>query len=94
MNATATGPAIGPATTLYQRNLMAHALGLAASHGHCPARNSICLATGSLDANEANRLIRMGLMFRGVSVNDGRDFYAHVTAAGAAELGVELRRED
>lgn len=87
-------PPTGPATTKHQRDLMAHALGLSRSYGQCVTKNSLFVALGTVQCGAVAALCRMGLMYVGVYGPEGSDFYAHVTAMGAAELGVELRRED
>lgn len=63
--------------------ILRHALGIDANHPRGTGRMFFCAETGSPDAREIERLIAAGLMRRGPHINEGRDFYAFVTYAGA-----------
>jgi hypothetical protein len=82
------GPLLGgPATTAEQRSILKHALGLEGSFKHRhPYRNYYCAEVGGEDDAEITRLVEMGLMRKGPTINDGRDYYAFVTEAGKAEV--------
>jgi hypothetical protein len=72
------------ATTKQQRDIMRHALGL--DQRRESFRNHYCAAVGSPDDGEVRTLIEKGLMVKGETINDGREYYAHVTDAGKVEV--------
>lgn len=70
--------------TTQQRDILLHTLGLNMRPPH--DRNTYCVEVGSEDDRDVTALIEMGLMRRGPSLNDGRDYYACATEAGKKEV--------
>ena len=69
-----------------QREDLLHALGVQAP-GQRPWRNYYCAEDGAPAMEE---LVRLGLMRRSHTINDGRDRYYIVTQDGAAAVGERL----
>lgn len=80
------------ATTKSEREIIRHSL-FGSSMTKKPFRNYFCVSVnGQYDAI-ITRLVAVGLMKRGPFINDGQEYYAHVTEAGAAEIGTSLPKE-
>jgi hypothetical protein len=76
-----------PATTLRQRQVMKHALGVRRNvRGE---RNRFFAPIGGDNDKEVQELIAMGLMERGETINRGMAYLAYVTDAGIAELDLD-----
>lgn len=80
----------GIRTTKRQREILEHAIGHPPKGKQKPYRNYYCAEVGSPDAVLIDELVSMGLMTKGPLINDGRDFYAYVTEAGASEVNGTL----
>lgn len=69
-----------------QLDILRHSLGIryvgAVTVAFEYTRNHYCCEVGSEDETEIKALIEAGYMRRGKTINDGRDFYAHVTDKG------------
>lgn len=69
-----------------QREILLHTLGVDRPN-RAPWRNYYC---DRVDSPELEALVTLGAMQRGVTLNEGRDRYYHVTPDGAAAVGVTL----
>jgi hypothetical protein len=78
------------AITQEQRDILRHSL---CGSGSRPYRNCYCVESGCIDDRSIQQLINMGLMKRGRTINEGRNYYAHVTDAGAKEIDLELPKD-
>jgi hypothetical protein len=80
------------ATTKAQREILRHSL-FGSSRAKKPFRNYFCETVGGEHESDIAKLIELGLMKRGHTINGGRDYYVHVTEAGAAEIDTLLPEE-
>ena len=86
------------ATTKRQRVIMAHAVNLEARlevirkgrrrYDSNEFRNYYCSRANGDAADDIKALCEMGLMVMGNPINDGKQFYAHVTELGMNEIGL------
>jgi hypothetical protein len=81
-------------TTRKQRELMEHAIGLAACKGTRGKvkpgwRNYFCASPGGTDALDWIALVRAGLAIEGRTDTAGDSVYFHVTDAGFIDLGLK-----
>lgn len=79
-------------TTKRQRDIIRHSL-FGSSDKKKPHRNYYCANIGGDADTEIAKLVELGLMRRGPTINDGKDYYAYVTEAGAAEIDVKLPKD-
>jgi hypothetical protein len=79
-------------TTKSEREIIRHSL-FGSSGAKKPFRNYFCASVGGEYDAAITRLVGLGLMSRGRTINQGRDYYAYVTEAGAAEIGAKLPKD-
>lgn len=74
-----------------QTEIIRHSLGLTNPRAKGkPYRNHYC---ADAEDQRLEPLVEAGLMRRGGIINEGRNRYYHVTAAGAAAVGSELPKD-
>lgn len=79
-------------TTRTERDIMRHSL-FGSGNSKKPYRNYYCVSVGSPDDLVIGHLVDLGLMKYGHVINDGKERYAIVTEAGAAEIDAKLPKE-